>query len=164
MLATNDPRAARSLLALTMLALAAAVGACSGPGAPASASAISSGSEWTAASASEPAASASAPISSPRPTFAELPDDFPVPAGVDPIPLPDDDAGLIARWTTSRPGPEMYQFYLHELPDAGYSIVGRYPGGAAAIIRFDAGEGVVWQVVLTGDTASTRIDIRLDRP
>lgn len=80
------------------------------------------------------------------------------------VPMPEDDPGLIGLWESDQTGPAAYDFHVQALPAAGYPIVGLYPGGEVALIRFRV-EGEVWQMVAQG-TAEGRvaIEIRLDRP
>jgi hypothetical protein len=78
--------------------------------------------------------------------------------------LPDDDPGLIGLWETDEQGSAAYDFYVGALPAAGYPIVGLYPGGAVALIRFQVG-AAVWQMVAHGASDGlVAIEIRLDRP
>jgi len=100
------------------------------------------------------------PVSSPRPS---PPADFPVFPGASPAPLPADDTGVAARWTTGIPGSAAYDFYQHELPKAGYRIVGLFPGGGGAVIRFTAAD-VSWQVEIIGVNDRTQVSLRADRP
>ena len=94
-----------------------------------------------------------------------LPSGFPVLEGAVPAALPADDPGLIAAWTSDRLGSAAYDFYAGSLPAAGYPIVGLYPGGGVAVIRFRAPNGTIWQVVAHGGpTGRVTIEIRLDRP
>jgi hypothetical protein len=86
-----------------------------------------------------------------------LPAGFPIPSGVIEVPRPRGDKGVLARW-------RIYRFYRRALPAAGYPIVGSYPGGSVAVIRFRAPSGTIWQIVLTGDASVTRIEVRLDQP
>jgi hypothetical protein len=84
--------------------------------------------------------------------------------GTVPMPLPHEDPGLIGLWESDQAGSAVYDFYVDALPAAGYPIVGLYPGGGVALIRFRVPEGEVWQMVARG-TADGRvaIEIRLDR-
>ncbi len=118
------------------------------------------GSPSAAASSS---ASATASIGS-SVVRAPLPAGFPVPPGAVPAALPGDDPGLIALWTSDQPGSATYDFYVTALPSAGYPILGLYPGGEWAIIRFALPNGAIWQVVAhgTGVDGAT-IEVRLDR-
>jgi hypothetical protein len=85
--------------------------------------------------------------------------------GATPVPPPDDDSGLIAVWESDRAGSAAYDFYVDALPAAGYPIVGVYPGGEVALIRFRVPDGQVWQVVARGMADGTvAIEVRLDRP
>lgn len=95
----------------------------------------------------------------------QLPDGFPILPGALAIAVPADDPGLIGLWETDRLGSAAYDFYVAALPAAGYPIVGLYPGGGVALIRFTAEGGEVWQMV-AHPTSSGRlaIEIRLDRP
>lgn len=78
--------------------------------------------------------------------------------------MPVDDPGLVGLWVTDLAGSAPYDFYLSALRAAGYPIVGAYPGGAAAIIRFMLPDGAVWQVVVRGGPdAIVIIEVRLDR-
>jgi hypothetical protein len=81
------------------------------------------------------------------------------------VAMPEDDRGLIGRWTTDRDGSVAYDFFVAALPAAGYPIVRLYPGDAAAVIRFRAHDGAAWQVALhPGGAGSVAIEVRLDRP
>jgi hypothetical protein len=80
------------------------------------------------------------------------------------VPPPGDDPGLIALWESDEMGSAAYDFYVDALPAAGYPIVGSYPGGAVALIRFRVPDGQVWQVVARGMADGTvAIEVRLDR-
>jgi hypothetical protein len=79
--------------------------------------------------------------------------------------MPGDDLGLLGLWESDHPGSAPYDFYAEALPAAGYPIVGLYPGGAFAIIRFRAPAGGVWQIVVRGTPEGrVAIELRLDRP
>jgi hypothetical protein len=79
--------------------------------------------------------------------------------------MPDDDPGLIGLWESDLVGSAAYDFYVDALPTAGYPIVGLYPGGDVALIRFEAPGGGIWQVVAHGSgDGRTTIEVRLDRP
>jgi hypothetical protein len=94
-----------------------------------------------------------------------MPSGFPVVPGAAPVPPPDDDPGLIALWESDQAGSAAYDFYVEALPAAGYPIVGIYPGGAVALIRFQVPDGQVWQMVARGMLDGTvAIEVRLDRP
>lgn len=108
-----------------------------------------------------PPTEASATVS---PSFS-LPSGFPVLPGAVPLPVPRDDPGLIGLWETERAGSAAYDFYAEALPAAGYPILGLYPGGEFAIIRFRAQTGDLWQMVARGTPEGrVAIEIRLDRP
>ena len=82
-----------------------------------------------------------------------------------PIRMPGDDPGLMALWESDQPGSAAYDFYANALPAAGYPIIGLYPGGEFAIIRFRAPAGDVWQIVVRGaPEGRMAIELRLDRP
>ena len=68
----------------------------------------------------------------------------------------DSDPGLIALWESDQAGSAAYDFYVDALPAAGYPIVGVYPGGEVALIRFLAPDGQVWQMVAHGLAGGTR--------
>lgn len=94
-----------------------------------------------------------------------LPSGFPVLPGAEPVAVPRDDPGLIGLWETDQAGSAAYDFYAGALPAAGYPIVGLYPGGEFAIIRFQGPTGDVWQMVARGTPEGrVAIEIRLDRP
>lgn len=94
-----------------------------------------------------------------------LPSGLPVLPGAMPVPMPGDDPGLIGLWESEQAGSAAYDFYATALPTAGYPIVGLYPGGEFAIIRFRAPTGDVWQMVARGTPEGrVAIEIRLDRP
>lgn len=95
----------------------------------------------------------------------ELPAGFPVMPGAVAVPMPADDPGLIGLWETRELGSAAYDFYVTALPATGYPIVGLYPGGDVAMIRFAAEGGEIWQMVAHGTTGGrAAIEIRLDRP
>jgi hypothetical protein len=94
-----------------------------------------------------------------------LPSGFPVIEGAVPMPLPGNDPGLIAVWESDRQGSRAYDFYAGALPTAGYRVIGLYPGGEVALIRFAAAGDAVWQVVIHGaEDGRVAIEVRLDRP
>jgi hypothetical protein len=94
-----------------------------------------------------------------------LPSGFPVIDGAVPMPLAHDDPGLIALWESDRLGSSAYDFYAVALPAAGYRVIGLYPGGEVALIRFQAAGGAVWQIVVHGaPDGRVAIEVRLDRP
>jgi hypothetical protein len=93
-----------------------------------------------------------------------LPSGFPVMDGAVRMPLPRGDPGLIALWESAEAGSGPYDFYVAALPAAGYPIVGAYPGGGVALVRFRV-EGEIWQVVAHGAAdGGVAIEVRLDRP
>lgn len=93
-----------------------------------------------------------------------VPSGFPVLPGAAPVQMPRDDPGLIELWESDQPGSAAYDFYVNALPAAGYPIVGLYPGGAFAIIRFRAPAGGVWQIVVRGTPEGrVAIELRIDR-
>ena len=109
-----------------------------------------------------PSTPASAASAGPR---QPLPDGFPVLAGAVAVAMPGDDADLIGLWRSDQVGSAAYDFYVQALPAAGYPIIGLYPGGTVALIRFQAPTGGVWQVVAHSSPAdATTIEVRLDRP
>lgn len=94
-----------------------------------------------------------------------LPRGFPILPGAVPVTMADDDPGLIGLWSTHQLGSAAYDFYVAALPGAGYPIVGLYPGGDFAAIRFRVPDGAIWQMVAHGGVGGTvAIEIRLDRP
>jgi len=94
-----------------------------------------------------------------------LPTGFPVLPGAVPMPMPDDDPGLIGLWQSDQVGSAAYDFYVAALPAAGYPMVGRYPGGEVALVRFGAPDGEIWQMVAhTASDGRLAIEIRVDRP
>lgn len=125
------------LLALLLAGCAGPMATASGPSSPSDAASV-------AGSASPPASivDASTPASAPP-----LPDRFPVHASMD---AQDAPAGLTARWTTDASPPDVYDFYLGALADAGYVIDLEAPGGAAAIIRFHDADGTAYQLNFFG--------------
>ncbi len=137
------------------------VGGCSIRERPsASAAASASAGPSTAAPSPAPSVGPSA-TEGPRPT---LPPGFPVLPGAVAVELPADAPGLIGLWETDRLGSAAYDFYVEALPAAGHPIVGLYPGGGVALIRFQA-QGEVWQMVAHGTPdGPVAIEIRLDRP
>lgn len=104
------------------------------------------------------------PASSATADRIPLPSGFPVLPGAVPMNMADDDPGLIGLWSSDQRGSAAYDFYVSALPAAGYPIVGLYPGGDVALIRFRSGDAI-WQMVAHGGAGGTEaIEVRLDRP
>lgn len=138
----------RSILLVVVVAVVA--GACSTDGSP-----------------TPPPTGSGAPVTSGAPEPSEehpaLPSGFPVIDGAVRMPLPA-EPGLIALWESAAAGSAAYDFYVAALPAAGYQIVGVYPGGGVALIRFRV-HGEIWQVVAHGAAdGQVVIEVRLDRP
>jgi len=109
--------------------------------------------------AGSPSTQASAAASS------SVPSGFPALPGATLVPMPGDDPGLMRLWESDQPGSAAYDFYANALPAAGYPIVGLYPGGEFAIIRFGAPTGDIWQIVVRGaPDGGMAIELRRDRP
>ena len=128
-----------------------------------SAAEVNSPSEVTSPDGSSlpPSAGPSASVVTRRP----LPSGFPVLPDASAVEMPLDDPGLIGLWESDEVGSAAYDFYVAALPTAGYPIVGLYPGGDVALIRFQAGNGEVWQVLAHASAdGGTTIEVRLDRP
>jgi hypothetical protein len=99
------------------------------------------------------------------PSRVELPAGFPVLPGAVAEPLPVDEPGTIARWSSDQVGPVAYDFYVDALPSAGYPAIGLFPGGAVAVILFQTPSDERWELVLTlNDDGGTRIDVRTAQP
>jgi hypothetical protein len=118
---------------------------------------------------SSPSDSASSSFSGEPPRSAvvrtPLPSGFPVLRGATPVPPRDDDPGLIAMWESDQTGSVAYDFYVDALPAATYPIVGLYPGGEVALIRFRVPDGQVWQMLAQRSAdGKVAIEVRLDRP
>ena len=109
------------------------------------------------------AASPSEFVPSPSELASTLPPGFPVIPHADPSRLPN-DASVVARWTVPGVGSAAYDFYVEELPKAGFTIVGTYPSERAALIRFRDPRGRIWQLLaeLVGDR--TQVTVQTDRP
>jgi hypothetical protein len=95
-------------------------------------------------------ATATAHGSAPDASVASLP---PMPAGF-PVHVSmeevEADGHYIAAWESNAIPPQLYDFYLDQLPAAGFAIDLEGPGGAAAIIRFSSPDGIAYQLDLTG--------------
>jgi len=109
------------------------------------------------AAASRPPSPAASATASAVPT---VPAGFPVAPGATQLGEAEHATGLIAAWETGEVGPVVYDFYLAALPTAGFEVIGAYPGGAAATIRFRAGAAVL-DVSLTGGLEGTVIELRV---
>jgi hypothetical protein len=93
-----------------------------------------------------------------------LPSGFPVLPAAVAVAMPVDDPGLIGLWESDQLGSAAYDYYRIALPQAGYPIVGFYPGGDVAVIRFRAPGGEIWQLVAHGaPDGLVAIEVRLDR-
>lgn len=122
----------------------ALLGGCAGPGSTATGTATApaaSAHQSPSREASEQAASES---STPLPP---MPAAFPVHPSMQET---EAEARYIASWTSDAVPPELYAFYLEELPGAGFVIDLEGPGGEAAIIRFHAPDGTAYQLDMVG--------------
>jgi hypothetical protein len=140
-------RAGAWLVALAVLA------GCGGPRSASGTPADGPGTPQQSAEASPAATATGAPT-------AELPGDFPVPGGLARVAAQPDEPGLAARWTTERSGAEIYAELLDSLPAAGYKISDLFPGGAAAVIRFEIPGHGSWEVALYGANPLT-VELRV---
>jgi hypothetical protein len=102
-------------------------------------------------------------VPTPSEIASTLPAGFPVMPDADPSHLPN-DASVVARWMVPVVGSAAYDFYVKELPAAGFTIVGTYPSERAALIRFRDPRGRIWQLLveLVGDR--TQVTVQTDRP
>jgi hypothetical protein len=123
-------------------------------------SASSSPSASASTSATAAASTSDSLVSSQRPS---PPAGFPVFPGASEAPLSADDGGVAARWSTGTLGSGAYDFYQRELPRAGFRILGLFPGGGGAVIRF-AADDVEWQVEITQVNDRMQISLQADRP
>jgi hypothetical protein len=105
-----------------------------------------------------PAATATGPASpSPTPAPVESLASFPSPGATRP-PMPagfpvhpsmeevEPEVGFIAAWTFDALPPDVYSYYVEELPAAGFVVDLEGPGGAVAVIRFHAPDGTPYQL------------------
>jgi hypothetical protein len=120
----------------------------------------SSPSASASTSATATASISDSPVSSQRPS---PPAGFPAFPGASEAPLPADDSGVAARWSTGTLGSGAYDFYQRELPRAGFRLLGLFPGGGGAVIRF-AADDVEWQVEITQVNDRMQISLQTDRP
>ena len=90
-----------------------------------------------------------------------VPDGYPVFPGAESVPP---DLGSVARWFAPADGAEVNDFYERALPAAGFRIEQRFPGGAAAVIRFSGPDGQLFDVALTASGSGTQVDLRLAEP
>ncbi|HEX6139668.1 MAG TPA: hypothetical protein VF013_04290 [Candidatus Limnocylindria bacterium] len=142
-----------ALVALLIAAAACGVSSTSVP--TASPSAASS----PQASAASPTGNQStAPSADASAAAIVLPDGFPVMPGA----VADDPprhADAAASWQTQAIGPDVYDWYVENLPLAGFPIDGLYPGGTAAVILFSTPDGDALQVAITASGAGTAFEV-----
>jgi len=131
--------------------------ACSAPGATADPT-----SPPVASGVASPSTSLAAGTPTPAPSLPAVPAGLPVMPGAHATDPPT-EPGSIARWTVDAIGPDVYSYYLDALPDAGFAILGRFPGGNVAIIRFATPDGDTFDLALVGegDGDQVRISLRL---
>lgn len=154
-MARSRPQPGPGIALATLLVVAAACGTGEtteptlnpslGASPPASAGPMSS-----SASASSSASQSAAAI--------VLPDGFPVMPGA----VADDPprhADAAASWQTDAVGPQVYDWYVENLPPAGFPIDGLYPGGEAAVILFSTPGGQALQVAITRSGAGTAFEV-----
>ena len=116
----------------------------------------------TATSSREAVATDTAAASTPGASVSgTVPARFPVMPASEAVLPPPDDPQLLARWTTTASGAQVYGFYVQALPAAGFQIDQLAPGGEAAIIRVSSPAGPPLEVSLTAQGDGTRIDLRL---
>ena len=129
---------------ISRIALAALLAGCTGPGiAPGSASPTGEPS----VEATTTATRTSGPTASPAVTAPSVPAGFPVHGSMITI---EPGARYIAAWKSDALPPEVYSFYVEQLPAAGFAVDLLGPGGEASIIRFTAPDGIAYQLDLTG--------------
>jgi hypothetical protein len=91
----------------------------------------------------------------------DVPAGFPVMPGMTAVrPLPS-SSGLIARWTTSANGAQVYSFLEGALPKAGYRVDLLGPGDTVAFIRFTPPGGEQLQIDHGQEGAGTFMELRL---
>jgi len=139
-----------------VIAIAACVTAC----APTAATGTAS-QDVVATATPAPSGSAMTSIAATPP--AAVPDGFPVFPGAESV-TPPADPGLVARWTAKAVGAEVFDFYVRALPAAGFVIEQRFPGGAAAVIRFSGPDVQLLDVSLTASGSGTQVDLRFPDP
>lgn len=138
--------------------LATVLAACAGPGATASSLATAAATASVAAPTDSHVSGAS-PVASP--SVAEppvMPGGFPVHDSMEQVEPP---PGATAAWTSDAIPPDVYDYYLDALPDAGFELDLEAPGGTVAILRFHASDGTEYQLDMNG---SDPIAITLSAP
>jgi hypothetical protein len=109
----------------------------------------------------EPGGTALASASMSEADGGPVPNGFPVIDGSQPASVPASDPGLVARWTTSANGAEVYAFYVDALPAASFKIEQLQPGGAAAVIVFGGQDGSRFELALIPFGDGTKIDLKV---
>lgn len=139
MIRTSRPAALIAVLSAALLA------GCAGPAATDSAPTASPALPSDQA-VSPPGQRPSAPPSELSDTpMPSMPAAFPVHPAMEGRPP---EAGDIASWTTGAPPSEIYDFYVAQLPTAGFVIDLAGPGGEVAVIRFHSPDGTAFQLDL----------------
>lgn len=140
----------RSTASLACCGLLLVLAAACGPATPTS-SDDSSPPDATGSAVAATDANPSDVGASPTPgtTPLPLPPGMPVYPGAEPLD-PATDAWAVAAWSTTGDPPAVYDYYVAELPRAGFEVTGALPGGDAAVIRFSTAGGVAYQLDLTG--------------
>ncbi|HSM38834.1 MAG TPA: hypothetical protein VK838_05820, partial [Candidatus Limnocylindrales bacterium] len=120
---------------------------CSSPAATTPAPSASAGpsDSGTTGRASPPATAAD---SGPSPPALMVPAALPVFPGA--LAAEPTDPWAIAAWTVDEQPPDVYEFYVGELPPSGFLVEHAAPGGQVAIIRFSSADGTSYQLDLTG--------------
>ena len=120
---------------MRLVLLATLLAGCAGPAATATGPASQSPTGAPIESlAANPSAGASLP---------PMPAGFPVHRAMDEV---EPDAGYIAAWTHDALPPDVYAYYVEELPAAGFVVDLEGPGGSVAVIRFHAPDGTPYQL------------------
>lgn len=118
----------------------------------------------TASIPAQPTTTPSSASPSAVPSRPPIPAGMPVMPGAEPADPATIEPRVIAQWTVDAIGPRVYQYYLDALPAAGFAVRGRFPGGNAAIIRFETPEGMTLDLALVGEGEHgrrTRIELVL---
>ena len=127
--------------------MAVALVACSSPAATIPAPSASAGPSDSVPTgrASPPA---TAPDSGPSPPALVIPVALPVFPGA--LAAEPTNPWAIAAWAVDAQPPDVYGFYVAELPASGFLVEQAGPGGDVAIIRFSSADGTSYQLDLTG--------------
>lgn len=121
------------------------------------------GAATTSTAPSGDATPGASPSVLPSAELPEIPADFPVMHGMQPVDAPG-ASDVIQAWSTAANGAQVFAFYDEQLPAAGYEVGLAGPGDSVAVFRFTTPGGSELQLDLYADDVGTTVELRPPAP